>query len=85
VKDVYKFSVRLDRGLSPQVPPVGDADPKRQFPQLCAVDPLGKSRRPVTEIRHSFTISDGKNEPVTLDFTKDWECDPPGRYHLRSR
>jgi len=81
VSDVYKFSVRLDRGLSPQVSP---GDP-RQFPQLCAVDPLGKSNRRVTEIRHSFTISDGKNEPVTLDFTKDWECDPPGRYHLRSR
>ena len=78
---VYQFNVRLDRGLSPQVPP---GDP-RQFPQLCAVDPLGKTKRPLTEIRHSFTIEDGKNPPVTLDFTKDWECDQPGRYHLRSR
>jgi hypothetical protein len=76
----YQFNVRLDRGLSPQVPP---GDP-RQFPRLCAVDPAGKSKRPLTEIRTSFTISDGKNE-VVLDFVKDWECDQPGRYHLRSR
>ena len=80
---VYKFNVRLDRGLSPQVPP-GDPD-HRQFPRLCAIDPLSLSTRPTTKIRHSFTISDGKNEPVTLDFSKDWECDPPGRYHLRAR
>ena len=80
---VYQFSVRLDRGLSPQVPP-GDPE-HRQFPRLCAVDPLSKSKRPLTEIRHSFTISDGVNEPVVLDFEKNWECDQPGRYHLRSR
>jgi len=83
VNGVYQFNIRLDRGLSPQVPP-GDPD-HRQFPRLCALDPLSKSKRPVTSIRHSFTISDGKNAPVVVDFVKTWECDPPGRYHLRSR
>jgi hypothetical protein len=87
----YQFNVRLDRGTSPQVLlPGGPTDahlfpPDRQFPHLCAVDPASKNKRPLTEIRISFTISDGVNEPVRLDFAKDWECDPPGRYHLRSR
>jgi hypothetical protein len=86
----YQFNVRLDRGTSPQVLlPGGPTNAHllpadRQFPHLCAVDPLSKSKRPVTEIRTSFTISDGTNE-IKLDFSKDWECDPPGRYHLRSR
>jgi hypothetical protein len=79
----YQFNVRLDRGLSPQVPP-GDPE-HRQFPRLCSLDPTSKSKRPLTEIRHRFTISDGKNEPVVIDIVKDWECDQPGRYHLRSR
>jgi hypothetical protein len=88
----YQFNVRLDRGTSPQVclKNVEPCDehllpPERQFPHLCAVDPASKNKRPLTEIRISFTISDGVNEPVRLDFAKDWECDPPGRYHLRSR
>lgn len=93
----YQFNVRLDRGMSPQVLlPGGPTDAylfrpdpvtgiTRQFPHLCAVDPLSKNKRPLTEIRTSFTIWDGVNEPVTLDFAKIWECDPPGRYHLRSR
>ena len=87
----YQFNVRLDRGMSPQVRLPGGPTgaylfpPERQFPHLCAVDPASKNKRPLTEIRISFTISDGVNEPVTLDFAKDWECDPPGRYHLRSR
>jgi hypothetical protein len=87
----YQFNVRLDRGMSPQVRLPGGPTgkylfpPERQFPHLCAVDPASKNKRPLTEIRTSFTISDGVNEPVTLDFAKDWECDPPGRYHLRSR
>jgi hypothetical protein len=87
----YQFNVRLDRGTSPQVllpggPTAAHLLPAdRQFPRLCAIDPAAKSKRPLTEIRISFTISDGQNEPVVLDFVKDWECDPPGRYHLRSR
>ena len=86
----YQFNVRLDRGTSPQVCLKEPCDKhllpaERQFPHLCAVDPASKNKRPLTEIRTSFTISDGVNEPVTLDFAKDWECDPPGRYHLRSR
>ncbi len=82
---LFQFNVRLDRGLSPQVPPVGDADPARQFPQRCVLDPTGETKRFLTEIRTSFTISDGHNEPVVLDFVKNWECAQAGRYHLRSR
>jgi hypothetical protein len=88
---VYQFNVRLDRGTSPQVllpgGPTGAhllaAD--RQFPKLCGVDPLDKSKRAKTDIRTSFTIDDGDNEPVVIDFVKAWECSQPGRYHLRSR
>ncbi len=58
---------------------------KGQFPQLCAVDPTTKSTRRTTKIRIRFTIDDGVNKPVVLDFVKNWECDKPGRYHLRSR
>lgn len=79
----YQFNVRLDRGLSPQVPP-GDPD-HRQFPRLCALDPTDKSKRPKTQIRTSFTIDDNVHDPVVVDFVKAWECDQPGRYHLRSR
>jgi len=87
----YQFNVRLDRGTSPQVclkevepcePHLLPAD--RQFPKLCGIDPADKSRRVKTDIRSSFTISDGTNE-VTLDFVKAWECSQPGRYHLRAR
>jgi hypothetical protein len=82
----YQFNVRLDRGLSPQVLAT---HPKplpaiRQFPQLCGVDPEDKSNRRKTDIRTSFTISDGTNS-VVLDFTKAWECAQPLRYHLRAR
>ena len=82
----YQFNVRLDRGLSPQVLAT---HPKplpaiRQFPQLCGVDPDDRSNRAKTDIRTSFTISDGTNS-IVLDFTKAWECSQPGRYHLRSR
>ena len=88
--NVYQFNVRLDRGTSPQVCLKEPCDKHllpadRQFPHLCAVDPASKNKRLLTEIRISFTIDDGENEPVRLDFAKDWECDPPGRYHLRSR
>ena len=89
---VYQFNVRLDRGTSPQVclPNVAPCDAHllpadRQFPKLCGVDPADKSKRATTDIRTSFTISDGVNEPVVLDFVKAWECSQPGRYHLRSR
>jgi len=90
--NVYQFNVRLDRGTSPQVC-LKNVEPcdahllpaNRQFPHLCAVDPASKNKHPLTKIRISFTIDDGVNEPVRLDFAKDWECDPPGRYHLRSR
>lgn len=78
----YQFNVRLDRGLSPQTPPL---PLDRQFPRLCGVDPADKSKRAKTNIRTSFTIDDGLNEPVVLDFVKAWECSQPGRYHLRSR
>jgi len=87
---VYQFNVRLDRGTSPQVLlPGGPTNPhllppERQFPQLCAVNPADKSNRTKTNLRTSFTISDGVNE-VVLDFVKAWECSQPGRYHLRSR
>ena len=87
----YQFNVRLDRGLSPQVLlPGGPTDAyllpaDRQFPRLCVIDPADKTKRPKTQIRTSFTIDDGVNEPIVLDFVKAWECDPPGRYHLRSR
>jgi hypothetical protein len=87
----YQFNVRLDRGTSPQVLlPGGPTDPHllppdRQFPKLCVVDPADKTKRPKTQIRISFTIDDDVNEPIVLDFVKAWECDPPGRYHLRSR
>ncbi len=88
---VYKFNVRLDRGTSPQVLlPGGPTDAHllpadRQFPKLCGVDPADKTNRAKTDIRTSFTIDDGVNEPVVLDFVKLWECSQPGRYHLRSR
>jgi hypothetical protein len=87
----YQFNVRLDRGTSPQVLlPGGPKNPHllppdRQFPKLCFVDPADKTKRPKTQIRISFTIDDHVNEPIVLDFVKAWECDPPGRYHLRSR
>ena len=88
----YQFNVRLDRGTSPQVclPNVEPCDAHllpadRQFPKLCAVDPEDKTKRAKTDIRTSFTISDGVNEPVVLDFVKLWECSQPGRYHLRTR
>jgi hypothetical protein len=89
-KGEYEFNVRLDRGTSPQVLLPGATDAHllsadRQFPKLCAVDPADKSKRAKTDIRSSFTISDGKNEPVVLDFVKAWECSQPGRYHLRAR
>jgi len=86
----YQFNVRLDRGTSPQVLlPGGPTNPHllpadRQFPKLCGIDPADKSKRVKTDIRTSFTISDGTNE-VVLDFVKAWECSQPGRYHLRSR
>jgi hypothetical protein len=88
---VYQFNVRLDRGTSPQVLlPGGPTDAHllpadRQFPKLCGVDPADKSKRATTDIRTGFTIDDGVNEPVVLDFVKAWECSQPGRYHLRSR
>lgn len=87
----YQFNVRLDRGTSPQVLlPGGPTDAHllpadRQFPKLCGIDPLDKSKRAKTDIRSSFTISDGVNAPVVLDFVKAWECSQPGRYHLRAR
>jgi hypothetical protein len=87
----YQFNVRLDRGTSPQVLlPGGPTDAHllpadRQFPKLCGVDPEDKSKRVKTDIRTSFTIDDGVNAPVLLDFVKAWECSQPGRYHLRSR
>jgi hypothetical protein len=87
----YQFNVRLDRGMSPQVgPPAGNAAPDvafpadRQFPKLCAVDPNNPSERATTDIRTSFTISDGTNT-LDVDFVRPWECSQPGRYHLRSR
>jgi hypothetical protein len=87
----YQFNVRLDRGLSPQVgPPAGNAAPDvafpadRQFPRLCGIDPTNPSERPTTDIRTSFTISDGVNT-LDVDFVRPWECSQPGRYHLRSR
>ena len=87
----YQFNVRLDRGMSPQVgPPAGNAAPgvafpaDRQFPKLCGVDPTNPSERATTDIRTSFTISDGVNT-VDVDFVRPWECSQPGRYHLRSR
>jgi hypothetical protein len=86
----FQFNVRLDRGTSPQVLLSGgptDAyllPADRQFPKLCGLDPADKSKRIKTDIRTSFTISDGVNE-VVLDFVKAWECSQPGRYHLRSR
>jgi hypothetical protein len=88
----YQFNVRLDRGTSPQVC-LKNVEPcdahllpaDRQFPKLCGVDPADKSKRVKTDIRTSFTISDGVHEPVVLDFVKAWECSQPGRYHLRAR
>lgn len=87
----FQFNVRLDRGTSPQVllpggPTAAHLLPAdRQFPKLCGIDPEDKSRRVKTDIRTAFTISDGVNPPVVLDFVKAWECSTPGRYHLRSR
>jgi hypothetical protein len=83
----YQFNVRLDRGLSPQVLPTHPAPfpADRQFPRLCGVDPEDKTKRAKTDIRSRFTIDDGVNAPVVLDFVKAWECSQPGRYHLRSR
>ena len=86
---VYQFNVRLDRGLSPQVgPPAGNAAPDIAFPAEyqfphCTVDPEDNRRK--TQIRTKFTIDDGVNAPVVLDFVKAWQCDQEGRYHLRSR
>ena len=80
----YKFNVRLDRGTSPQVVLPGEAGPSRtcspadrQFPKLCAIDPED-GQRAKTDIRTVFTIDDGENEPVVLDFVKRWECSQPG-------
>lgn len=78
----FQFNVRLDRGLSPQTPPL---PLDRQFPKLCGIDPLDKSKRLKTEIRTGFTLDDGVHEPIVVEFVKDWECSQPGRYHLRSR
>ena len=88
--DEFEFAVRLDRGTSPQVRPpqlLAKLPPgKGQFPMLCTLDPDTKSKRPITKIRIRFTIAEANgNNPVTLDFVSVWECDPPGRYHLRSR
>ena len=87
--DEFEFAVRLDRGTSPQVTPpelAAKLQPGQgQYPKLCALDPMSKKTRPLTEIRHRFTIANGIDEPIVVDFVKDWECDPPGRYHLRSR
>jgi hypothetical protein len=87
----YQFNIRLDRGLSPQVgPPAGNAAPDvafpadRQFPRLCGIDPTNPSKRATTDIRTTFTISDGVNT-LNVDFVRPWECSQPGRYHLRSR
>jgi hypothetical protein len=69
-----------------------DAGDPRQFPKFCFQDPNppdpdGRLR---TQIRTTFTITpfgdDGiAREPIVVDFVKGWECDKPGRYHLRSR
>ena len=86
---VYQFNVRLDRGLSPQVGPpaapetVFTPEEKSQFPRNCFVDP--EDNRLKTDIRTKFTIDDGVNAPVVLDFVKAWECSQNLRYHLRSR
>jgi hypothetical protein len=85
----WEFDVRLDRGTSPQVTPpklLAKLPPgKGQFPKLCTLE--DPKSRPITKIRIRFTIEqqDGNAVPLTLDFVSDWECDPPGRYHLRSR
>jgi hypothetical protein len=78
---VFQFNIRLDRGLSPQV---AEDDPRR-FPKGCSENLPDEDGRVRTQIRTSFTIDDGVNEPVVLDFVKGWECPQPGRYHLRSR
>jgi hypothetical protein len=67
-----KFDVRLDRGMM------------RVRPILCALESDGRSR---TLIAISFTITDKSNpaHPVTVSFTKPWECSQPDRYHMRSR
>src|SRR5262245_37218062 len=84
----WEFAVRLGRGTSPEVTPpqlLAKLPPgKGQFPTLCTLDDP-RSKRPITKIRIRFTIEDGKNDPIMLDFVTDWECDPPGRYHLRAR
>jgi hypothetical protein len=58
--------------------------PERQFPNRCSVDPNNPSGRETTDIRTSFTISDGVNT-LDVDFVRPWECSQEGRYHLRSR
>jgi hypothetical protein len=68
----YKFDVRLDRGMM------------RTRPLLCAKESDGRTR---TLIKISLTITDKGNPayPLTVTFTKAWECSQPDRYHMRSR
>jgi len=62
--------VRLDRGMM------------RERPQRCTEE---SDRRSRTLIAISFTIDDGVNLPLTVLFTRKWECPQEGRYHLRGR
>src|SRR5262245_33853669 len=69
-EDSVEFQVRLDRGMM------------RTRPQRCQEESDGRTRTPITV---SFTINDNVNLPLTVTFTRKWECPQEGRYHLRSR
>jgi hypothetical protein len=65
-----EFDIRLDRGMM------------RERPQRCALESDGRRRTPITI---SFTLNDAAAAPITVLFTRPWECPQEGRYHLRAR
>lgn len=70
----YKFDVRLDRGMMRV----------RPDPTLCFLE-SDKRIRTGIDIRFTITDKSDTTHPMTVSFTKLWECSQPDRYHLRSR
>ncbi len=69
-EETVEFDVRLDRGMM------------RTRPKRCTLESDGRTRTPITI---GFTINDNVHLPLTVTFTKKWECPQEGRYHLRAR
>ncbi len=67
---LVEFDIRGDRGMM------------RERPQRCTRESDNRTRTPITI---SFTIGDAADTPITVLFTRAWECPQEGRYHLRAR